>query len=211
MNTFQQIMAWLAQNRRTIFTVLIVLLLLRICTGPAERSHTSKEETITYAEPGANQLKSFDQLQHEQIEKYRNQESPTLLPYILMVALAAALFLIQRKKLLRLLKIQRVAVASKVIKANKTVLVKLEIENRTQNTIEATTPTLVFSNLIHTKKFRLNNTDFPMLLAPGTSHSITFAIDKIIEIQSDLNSKPFIHVELTTGQKTHRTLPKLWK
>ncbi len=215
MKTIHTFLAWLARHRRTIFTTLIFILLVQICTRPSDNYAPEAPATPTYQQPtGANQLKSYEQLEQEQIQKYSEQQSPALYTYLLMVGLVLIIFLIQRKNLLRYLIPQRVAVSSSLIRNQAQYLIKLRLVNRTRQTVEFNQPVLVFSNLKRSRSFKLSNEDFPLMLSPDTGHAITFSINKLSDAIPELRQFPFVHLEInTSGGKTHKTLPRWirWK
>ncbi|MGV8829166.1 MAG: hypothetical protein ACWA6U_12720 [Breznakibacter sp.] len=215
MNAFHTFLTWLAKHRRTIFTTLVFILLIQICSGPKDNNIPKEPQTAAYQQPpDANQLKSYEQLEQEQIKKYSEQQSPALYTYLLMVALVLIIFLIQRKNLLRYLIPQRVAVSSSLIRNQSQYLIKLRLVNSTRQTVEFNQPMLVFSNLKRSRSFKLSNEDFPLMLSPDTGHAITFSINKLSDAIPELREFPFVHMEInTTGGKNHKTLPRWirWK
>ncbi len=205
----------MSRHRRTIFTTLIFLLLFQICTRPTDKPISTEPEKVVYQQPTqSNQLKSYEQLEQEQIQKYNENQSPAIYTYLLMVALVLIVFLIQRKNLFRYIVPKRVSVSSSLIKSQSQYLIKLRLLNRTNQTIEFRQPILVFSTLRKSRNFKLSNDDFPLLLSPDTGHGITFSINKLTDTLPELKKFPFVHLEIEmAGSKKYKTLPRWirWK
>ena len=208
MNALNNLLSWLNRHRRTIFYTLIFALLFQICTSQPKNSAPEEQKKTEYHESaGENQLKSYEQLEDEQIKKISDQQSPAIYTYLLMVALVLIVFLIQRKNLLQYLIPQRVTVSSSLIRNQQQNLIKLRMINRTRETVEFNHAVLIFSTLRKSRNFKLSNDDFPLLLSPDTGHAITFSIDKLTDNIPELKKFPFVRLEIQTGKKTYKTLP----
>jgi hypothetical protein len=212
MDLLRQAALWFNRNRRTILTVLFVLLLIQICTP--RRSSTGSIESVKphFEEPVGNELKSYEQLEYEQYEKYKEHQSPMLTTYIFLVVAVLVLFLVQRKRILHYLIPQRVTFGARFFSSNGIRLVKITIENNTRQTIEFDHPVVKFSSIAKNRKFRLTSGDFPLMLSSGTSHSITFSTDKMVGAAPDIATMPFVSIEISASNgKTYRTLPRFVK
>ncbi len=202
---------WFNRNRRLILSFLFILILIRICTPSPRELEKAEPVKPRFEEPSSpNELKSYEQLEYEQIQKIKDQPSLVLPTYLLMVALVLIVFLFQRKNILKYLMPQRVRFGARIFRAGGVLLVKISIENKTRNTIEFEQPVIVFSSIMKNRRFKLTSGDFPLMLAPDTSHSITFSPEKIISTQPEIKKMPFAAFEVVASNgKKYRTLPRL--
>lgn len=210
MNIMEQLKAWFQRNRRIIFTMLFILILIQICTPPREASERYVPPKPTFEEPKGNELKSYEQLEYEQIEKFREQKSPLLPTYLFIVAATLVIFILQRKNIMQRLVPQRVMFNADFIKSANGHLIKITIDNKTRQTIELEHPLIKFSTIVKSRKFKITSDDFPLMLAPGTSHSIVFSPGKIVDAMPELNSMPFVNIEINASNgKRYSTLPRI--
>jgi hypothetical protein len=213
-----QISQFYHKNRKWIIGGLAFLLLLQLCSrgGRVAPPDSAKESQPVQEAPHfdtlANGEKPLEQLFYEKMTAPPEKGPSPLLPFFIMTALVALVYVVIKYKLAERFMPAWVSVRARTLKKQKEQLLRIAIHNYTKESITFATPVVVFERGKKSRKFKIKGGDgqnlFPLTLMPKTGHQLTISIDKFRASFPELKKykKLRVIIEADNG-KTYRLNP----
>lgn len=90
---------------------------------------------------------------------------------------------------------------------NGRIIYTLQVKNSSRKSVTVCNPTIEFSNMRNSRKFRMPVADFPLTLLPSTKHSVNISLQKLIEQHQELMEFRTIRAAVECNNRLYRTFP----
>jgi hypothetical protein len=162
-----------------------------------------------------SQLKSFEELMRER-QPQQTERPGSFFTMLLLLMLGVGIVWMIRQSWWKSFWMKWFPghVALRVVKGKDQVtgrkLIRISIDNKTQDSVTFMPPMVVFSKWGKERRFRLKGSDqdemFPLTLTPGTGHRVVIDLDQFYEKIPDLKGTNRVGASVkTTGEKEYKS------
>ena len=214
------------RNRKLLIGVFAFLLLLQLCSrgaqAPSESQH-KKRETIRIEVPEdtlSNGEESLEKAFYEGMTKPAEKQpefNPLFMEFLLMTALVLIFYIVGKRGWLRKLMPAMVIIKARTVKSRAAgdLLLAIEINNKTKDSITFEPPILIFKRFRKVRKFKIKGGGgenvFPLTLMPDTGHKVIINLDRFKERIPEIKKYNKVNILITADNgKTYKVKPDSW-